>query len=139
MLGQLENGISNNGTFLSTSYCRLDIEANFSSTVTTCDSSFNLNELSLEDQKLMEKLKQYMSNDNFDSPYITKKFNILRWAYAYPNNLETAARKYQRHLRIRRILRLDEYEKWTTAFDGVDNFADIYAPITVCGEVSKFN
>lgn len=137
MFEQLKNGFSNNRIFIpSSTYCQLDIESNYSNNGVTTKNNDLLHNLLSDDQKLIKKLQQYITIENFDSQYITKKYNILRWAYAYPDSIEIAARKYQRHLRIRRILRLDDYEKWTT-LDGVDNFADIYAPITICGEVSK--
>lgn len=136
MFEQLKNSFLNNNEFKSlplSTHCRLDIESNYNSNIVNINND-PLNELLSDEQKLIENLQKHITIKNFNSQYITNKYNILRWIYAYPDSIEIAAQKYQRHLRIRSILRLDNYENWTS-FDGVDDFADIYAPITICGKV----
>lgn len=67
-------------------------------------------------------------------PIYTNDFNLLRWAQAYEGNVQLAAQKYRRHLRIRDILQLDFVEN-LQADDGIDDDADKYAPMTCLGEV----
>ena len=63
-------------------------------------------------------------------------FDALRWCYAYDGDLALAVRKFERHLRVRRILALDEIETATEADNLGDVLADSYAPINFLGNAS---
>lgn len=66
--------------------------------------------------------------------YSLNPFNVLRWAYAYEGDSGMAAKKYKRHLKIRKILELDKIHNFGDA-DGLDEAADEYAPVDVLGPV----
>jgi hypothetical protein len=71
-------------------------------------------------QKIETLVKRPISTDDY---YV--HFNVLRWCYAYSGDIELAAKKLQRHLLIRKILKFDE--------DEVE-----YAPFHFLGNVSTF-
>ena len=83
---------------------------------------------------LREKCAQKIAESELSSNYCRNPYNLLRWAYAYEGDLEAAAKKLNRHLRIREILDLDNIECFDET-DGVDEQADKYAPWNVLGRV----
>ena len=68
------------------------------------------------------------------SGYSLNPFNLLRWAHAYEGDTITSAKKYRRHLKIRKILELDKIHNLGDA-DGLDEAADDYAPVEILGQV----
>uniref|UniRef100_A0A183CR89 CRAL-TRIO domain-containing protein n=1 Tax=Globodera pallida TaxID=36090 RepID=A0A183CR89_GLOPA len=63
-------------------------------------------------------------------------FDLLRWALAYRGDVEVAIRKYRRHLRVRQLLRLDDIEQLGDE-DGIDEGAELYAPMEIVGTMSS--
>ncbi|KAL3087795.1 hypothetical protein niasHT_029559 [Heterodera trifolii] len=69
-------------------------------------------------------------------PDHSSDFDLLRWAMAYRGDIELAIRKYRRHLRIRKLLQLDEIEQLGEQ-DGIDEDAELYAPMEIVGTMSS--
>lgn len=111
------------------------IDDNRNSAISKIDSKKNTPQFTQKETKLIAEIKT-LSNVAAH-PIYTNDFNLLRWAQAYESNLQLAAKKYRRHLRIRDILQLDFVEDWQQT-DGIDEDADKYAPMTCLGEVNRF-
>uniref|UniRef100_A0A7E4UWR4 CRAL-TRIO domain-containing protein n=1 Tax=Panagrellus redivivus TaxID=6233 RepID=A0A7E4UWR4_PANRE len=85
--------------------------------------------------ELQNAIGPVIAENRQSSNYCNNPFNLLRWTYAYEGDVELAAKKLVRHLRIRELLDLDNIECMDES-DGVDDAADGYAPMNLIGRIS---
>uniref|UniRef100_A0A915E305 CRAL-TRIO domain-containing protein n=1 Tax=Ditylenchus dipsaci TaxID=166011 RepID=A0A915E305_9BILA len=100
-----------------------------------CRKLLSIRKLFSAGNRVVAKNADQHPSDWPPSVYSTN-FNLLRWLYAYEGDVELAASKYRRHLRIRSILQLDFIEE-LSELDGMDVAADSFAPMTFLGEAGN--
>lgn len=105
-------------------------------------------ELTTQEREYLQKIQAFIDGQFVENSL--EVFDVLRWCHgkrfqkhflkitpnflAYNGDLETAAKKFKRHLKIRKVLQLDHICRPNSGHE-IDEHADAFAPMSYLGNV----